>query len=125
MTLKVRFMSKRPDTSAAFWWNSAEADIVGYCNKIKEMAQNLGMQHSYVESADALESVSEFTVDSVLHWNQLSNRMLEQIPEMLPRRLEYFNSNNHSLVMEWVDEVDNIVVFRNKNILILGSGAIL
>lgn len=123
MTLKVRFTLQRPDTNAEFWWNSTNPEILNYCNKIKEMAQNLGIQHSYAELPNALESVSTFTVENVLQWNQLTDQIAEHIPDMPAKRLEYYTINNHSLIMEWIDETDNTVVFKNTNILLLRSGA--
>lgn len=121
MALQVRFLSTRPDTSAAFWWSSTESDIVNFCNTIIGFAQNLGIQHSYVEGEDQLSSVSTFTVESVLQWNNLSKQILENIPGMLARRKDYYTNNNHTLVLEWVDSSDNTVVFRNTKVLTTAS----
>jgi len=117
MALQVRFLHTRPDTSVPFWWNSTETDISNYCLTIKSLAQNLGIEHSYVEAEDNLSFVSIFTVDTMLQWNKLNKKIVEQIPDMLALRKTYFTQHNHTLTLEWIDSDDNIVVYRNTKIL--------
>ena len=117
MALQVRFILKRPDTSAEFWWNSTDNEILNYCNQIKSIAQSLNIAHSYSESEDGLTGSSIFFVSSLQNWLDLSQRVSYELPNMFSKRLEYFSANNHMLIVETFDDVLQRAVFRNTEIL--------
>lgn len=117
MTLQVRFSLKRPDTSAEFWWNSTDTEILNYCNQTTLIAQSLNIPHSYSESEDGLTANSTFLVSSLQNWLDLSQRISDELPAMFSKRSEYFLANNHMLIVEWFDDVLQRPVFRNTDIL--------
>lgn len=118
MALQVRFILTRPDTSAEFWWNSTNSEILNYCNQIKALAQSLNIQHTYSESEDSLTANSIFSVASLQHWLDFNQRITDEFSNMFSKRVEYFSTNNHILAVEWFDSVKQQVVFRNNNILV-------
>jgi hypothetical protein len=118
MALQVRFILKRSDTSAEFWWNSTDTEILNYCNQTRLIAQSLNILHSYSESEDGLTGNSVFFVSSLQNWLDLNQRILEELSAMFPKRLEYFSANNHTLTVEWFDDVEQQAVFRKNDILV-------
>jgi hypothetical protein len=117
MALQVRFSLTRSDNSAEFWWNSTDNEILNYCNQIKSIAQSLNIQHSYSESEDGLTANSTFLVSSLQNWLDLNQRISDELPTMFSKRSEYFSANNHTLTVEWFDDVLQRTVLRNNNIL--------
>ena len=83
MALQVRFLSTRPDTSAAFWWSSTESDIVNISTGAmmmyhKPMVGCRGNANDFKKQIDILDKIEN---ENIL--KQLINRTGKPLAELM------------------------------------------
>jgi hypothetical protein len=101
--ITIKFTGTRPTNDIDFWWDSKDAEISGYCQLIRTLADASGISHSYVVSDDGLSFTSTFTVNDMFEWQNFNTIMGSSIPGMKAKRLAYFQEHQHSLIQDMIE----------------------
>lgn len=115
MTINVKGIASRNDTSGDWYWSTNDPDVVEHLNEIYVLYNQLGITYTDTQTTDGLIWVRTLILPSEATCNELSEFLLEteKGQEYIDVRNNWFRTHEHSLVIERYDENGHLVEVTN------------
>lgn len=109
MSITINFVATRPNTNAAFWWESNDPTIISYRQIVSDHARTLGITLTETISPDQLTYTVTYIVETPELWVTFKS-IIETDGDVISYRKNYFTSNNHKLSVVIVQDETNEIL---------------
>ena len=111
MTIQVKGISTRNDTSGDWYWTTTDPVVVEHLAELNIVYDDLGITYTDSETNDGLVWVKTLNIPDETTWNTLFSLLFntEKGKEYIEVRDDWFKTHNHTLVLERYNENGQLV----------------